>query len=296
MKSSKLHKFCITLTGLICCTRISIAAVNDVFPGDYYPLPAKTNLISLYAFQRQQTGPYTQGEKRFNGQLDSTILAMRLVSFSQLGNTRLATTLVLPWVDARVSPVSLASDIGKQASGLADMRLGLTGWLINQPRQAHYLGISGMLIAPTGKYNTRQLLNPGENRWKFVLSGGWQKDIHKKLVVELSPEIVWYGKNPDFAGNQPLQQRPSYALTAYLRSRITPSWHLFIGGRLNAGGETLINGARQHNPTKNQRLMLGTSLFLPGNQQLVLRIGKDVRIENGFATDTEIVLRYQMSF
>jgi hypothetical protein len=272
------------------------AAVNDVLPGDYYPLQPGQTTLAAYAYDRELRGPYANGRKTFDGRIDSSVLALRAARFFRVGDTTVAGVAVLPWSDSRVSPAPLATVLGEKAKGLSDLRLGLTTWLINDKTTAHYLGLSGMLIAPTGAYNARQTVNAGENRWRFVLSAGWQKDITPRFLVELSPEIAFYGDNNDYAGNRKLEQRSSVALTGYLRWRVTPAWHVHVGGQLNRGGETRINGVDQRNPANNERVMAGMSWFLPEQQQVILRLAKDTTIDNGFRTGREILLRYQKGF
>lgn len=272
------------------------AAVNDVLPGDYYPLQPGQITLAAYAYDRELQGPYAGGYKTFDGRIDSTVLALRATRFFQVGDTTLAGVAVLPWSDSRVSPAPLATALGDKAEGLSDLRLGLAVWLINDKATANYLGISGMLIAPTGDYDARQVLNAGENRWRYVLSAGWQKDITPRFLVELFPEIAFYGDNADYTGNHKLEQRTSHALTGYLRWRVSPAWHVHLGGQVNRGGETRINGVDQRNPANNERVMAGMSWFLPDQQQIILHIAQDTDIDNGFRTGREILLRYQKGF
>lgn len=272
------------------------AAVNDVFPGDYYPTQLGQTLLTLYAFDRTQTGPYMHGNKFLDGEINSQTFALRLTHGFLLGSMTATPVLVLPWVKGDITPAPLAAALGGGLQGVADMRIGLTLWPINDRERAIYLGLSAMLIAPTGDYDKTHILNPGENRWKALLSGGWQKDITPQLLIELSPEIVFYGDNKDYAGNRRLEQQRSAALTGYLRYRMSPAWHGYVGGQINRGGETRIANVDQHNPANNDRVMAGLTWFLPEGQQVILRAAKDLSIDNGFRTHREIALRYLKSF
>lgn len=272
------------------------AAVNDVMPGDYYPLQPGQSTLTLYAYDRALQGPYANSRKTFDGSIDSQVLALRAVHAFQFGDTTVAGVAVLPWSRTTVSPAPLATTLGASATGLGDLRLGLTAWVINDKANANYLGLSGMLIAPTGEYDRLQMLNVGENRWRLILSGGWQKDLTPRLLIEISPEIAFYGDNDDYAVSRRLEQKTSYALTGYLRYRTTPTWHVHVGGQLNRGGETRINGVDQNNPANNERVMAGMTWFLPGKQQVILRAARDTGIDNGFRLNREIALRYQIAF
>lgn len=271
------------------------AAVNDIFPGDYFPQQPGKMGVGIYAYERNSSGPYAGGRKLLDGAVDASILALRVNKAFRVGEAIVAPVMVLPWTHIDVEPAPLAALLGAKAQGLADLRLGVTTWLINNPDSAHYLGVTAMLVAPTGDYDSQRIINPGEHRWKMVLGGGWQKDITPRLLVELAPEIAFYGTNDDYAGGRRLEQEPSFALTGYLRYRISPAWHVHLGGQLNRGGETRIADVDQHNPANNDRVTAGLTLFLP-QQQIILRAARDTRIDNGLRTDLEIALRYQLYF
>jgi hypothetical protein len=254
------------LLSLLLPATASLAAVNDVMPGDYFPLPPGQTTLAAYAYDREFKRPYAGGRKTLDGNIDSNVLALRAARSFQVGDTTFAGVVVLPLSDSQVSPAPLATALGAQAKGLSDLRLGLTAWLINDKATANYLGMSGTLIAPTGDYDGRQVLNAGENRWRFVFSGGWQKDITPRFLIELSPEIAFHGDNNDYVGHRKLEQRSSVALTGYLRWRVSPAWHVHVGGQVNRGGETRINGVDQRNPANNDRVMAGMSWLLPEQQ------------------------------
>lgn len=272
------------------------AAVNDILPSDYYPIAPGTTTFSVYAFDREYAGPYARGSKQFDGRLDNTTYALRAVRGHQIGDTVFGLIAVLPWTDTKSSPALLHTALGREASGFADLRLGVTAWLVNDKDNANFMALSGMVIAPTGSYRDGQVLNAGENRWRYVIFGGWQKDLAPRWLFELSPEVVFYGDNDAYAGRRTLEQSPSYALTGYLRWRTQPTWHLFMGGQVNRGGETRIDGVKQNNPANNERLMAGMVWLLPDRQQLVLRVSRDYGMDNGFSMNREILFRYQKAF
>ena len=287
---------------LLICLALSLlaqplrASVNEVLPGDYFPLQPGDTSLALYFFDRNLSGPYAQGRKQFDGSIDSQTLALRLVNFFRVGDTTASTVVVLPWTTSEVSPAPLATRLGAKSTGFGDLRLGITAWPVNDRENANYLGITAMVIAPSGAYDHSQVINTGENRWRFVLGGGWQKDITPQWLVELSPEIAYYGDNDDYYKGHRLAQRTTYALTGYLRYRLNTTWHLYVGGQVNRGGETQINGVDLNNQANNDRLMAGVTWFLPERQQLILRAAHDTSLDNGFRASREIAVRYQKTF
>lgn len=272
------------------------AAVNDIFPGDFYPQGPGTTNIALYAFERQQRGPYVQGAKLFDRKLNHSILALRLTQTERVGDTTVAGVLVLPWLRSNLSAAPQLNSPSTETRGLSDIRLGITVWLINDREHAHYLGLNSMLISPSGAYDSGLLINAGENRWKLVFGGGWQKDLMPQLLVELAPEIVFYGPNPEYMKTHRLEQRSSQALTGYLRYRLNQTFHLHAGLQTNYRGQTSIDGIQQNNAAGNRRIMAGINYLLPEQQQITLRFAHDNSIHNGFRTESEIALRYLKSF
>jgi hypothetical protein len=293
----RLHRLAVSLLASLGCawTVAAAAAVNDVFPGDFFPSqPGRTN-VSLYLFDREQQGPYVGGKQQLDGRINVRLAALRIGHTRKIGEITTTGVMVLPWSHSEVEPPLLARAIGERAHGAGDLRLGVSSWLINDPATAHYLALAAMVSAPTGSYDRRQLLNIGENRWKYILLAGWQKDITPRLVIELAPELAFYGDNDDYLG-QRLEQAPTRSLTAYLRYRLTPAWHVHVGGQINHGGETRVAGVDRNNPAESKRVTAGISLQLPGQQQVILRLARENDMENGFAIRREVALRYLIGF
>lgn len=273
------------------------AAVNDILPGDYFPLAQGTSTLALYLYDREGHGPYVNGSMPLRGRLDTQIVALRLSHFFDLGGMPLSLVAVLPWASAETSPAPLAAALGRRASGMGDIRLGATRWLLADRARGDYLAVSALVSLPTGEYEDRQAVSIGENRSKFTLNFGWIKTLSPLYVVELIPEVAWYGTNDDYLGGNRLEQKPSVALTGHLRYRATPHWQFHVGGQWNAGGETRVNGVDRNDAPETTRLMLGTTYVSDDRKnQWILRFANDVKTNNGFETRQEILLRYLRLF
>lgn len=278
-------------------TGASQAAVNDALPADYFPPEVGTSTFAVYAVNRQTVGPYKNGLKLIDGTVNTQISVVRVAHIVSLAGHPVALMGVLPWSQNSLGPAPLEKALGHEASGLADVRIGATGWLINNRDSGKYLGITGLVFFPTGAYTANQVLNVGENRHKFTFNVGWIQPLSSSFVLEVLPEIAWFGDNSNYLGGQTLSQSPAYALTSYLRFRANPSWQFHLGAQVNRGGETRINGIDQNNPPDNNRIMAGTTYLTDDKKsQWILRIAKDTNIKNGFATESEIMLRYLKPF
>ena len=94
-----------------------------------------------------------------------------------------------------------------------------------------------------------------------------------------------------------MEQKPSFALTGYLRYRANKNWQFHLGGQVNYGGETRINGIDQDNPPDNPRVTFGTTYQTDNRKhQWIARIARDTNIKNGFKTDGEVLVRYLYMF
>lgn len=267
------------------------AAVNDIFPGDFAALPEGAHAATLYYFHREFEGWHAKGEKRAPGTVRSDVAALRWVRYGRLGGFKVAPVAVVSASDTRVAEGPLRTALGTGAQGFGDLRLGASLWLIERPESGDFLGVTALLMPPTGTYRSGQALNIGENRWKATLNLGWVGKPAAKWTFDISPEIAWYGSNDDYVGERHLEQRPSWALTAYLRHHPRPGLQLFAGAQANGGGETRIDGIPQDNAAGNMRQYLGLAWVPAPSNQLALRYGRDSAIRNGLLNQHEVTLR-----
>lgn len=273
------------------------AAVNDVFPSDYAALAAGDVGVAVYAYERKADGPFRNGTRTAGNHLDSQVFALRITRTFDAAGTKISPVLVLSSARASIAPAALAQALAPERGGVGDLRLGATAWLIDDLVAGHWLAISGMVIAPTGSYHAAQPLNVGENRWRYILSGGWIRSvISRDLLFELSPEFVSYGNNDEYLTNRTRAQKPTFALTGYLRYRFSPMVHGHVGWQENRGGVTSVNGVSQNDVANNARAMAGVSIFLPDRHQLILRFAQDTKIDNGYRQDKELALRWLKLF
>jgi len=287
--------FCISAFFLI--SMPASAAVNDVFPTDYIALKDGTLNTTFYLGHREQQGPYVNGHKLFNGRIDSDLAAVRLSYHMNVGeHYTFAPVAVMTWVNSSSGPNALSRAIGDETKGMIDLRLGGSFWFLRDFEKRQYGAVSLFAALPTGHYDEAQILNTGENRWKWILSGGLMFPVGDRLVIDLSPEIAWYGDNNDYLRHHRLEQEISYALTGYMRYRITPDFQLLTGAQINRGGATSIDGKDLNNAPENTRLSLGVLYLTPDRDQWQLRYSHDSSAEYGFKTSNEVILRLTTEF
>lgn len=274
------------------------AAQNDIFPTDYVANRPGDFVATLY-LSEMESGSYHRNEtKLLNETLSTSLQALRLGYTTQFNGFTTAFTLVGLHAKNTFEGSTLETLYPKTTSGYGDIRLGITTWLVNDPKKMEYFAITPMISIPVGTYDSSRLVNIGENRYKGTLSAGYVNRFwdgeYGELFVEFSPEIAFFGDN-DNAQGEKIEQKPSFALTGYLRYRPIPITGFFIGYQINRGGETIINDVRQNDEPNNTKLMFGGAVFTYGTQ-IILRHAEDISIENGFKSDKQTTLRFQWMF
>lgn len=273
------------------------AAVNDLLPNDFYALPAGTTSAATYLFDRHQTGTYVNGRQLGEFKIDSTIGAVRLSHTTVAGGWKLGPVMVVSAADIALSGSSAPASVDHRRAGLGDLRIGGTLWFIDQPAARHFLALNLMTLWPTGDYDRRELANAGENRRRHALTLGWIRGLTDNLTLELAPELAWYGSNKEsFPGTVEIRQARTLSLTGYLRYRFTSNWQGFVGGQLNEGGETHLNGIAQDNPIEGRRLYLGAIHALDSSNSLNLRYASDTSVRTGLKMTRELLLRWVHNF
>ena len=109
-----------------------------------------------------------------------------LVHAEQLNGKTVAGALVLPASQVTTDPAAVRTALELHAEEPEVLRMGVTFWPINEPQRDQHLGLMAMVIAPIGQYDRRQVLNASKNRWRLVLGGGWQREVTRRFLVDLS--------------------------------------------------------------------------------------------------------------
>ncbi len=282
---------------LLFCLYISTvnAAVNEVIPGDYEAPAIGINLATLYLAQRKMAGPYVGGNKLTNESVTSLITAVKLTATIDVGGYTVCPMIALPYSVTKSNGDTMSAIIGHESSGFADIVVGATGWLINDKQKNQYLAATLLFFAPTGEYNSQQLLNIGENRYKSTLNIGYIQKISDNFLIELSPELAVYGDNSDSLRRK-IEQNPSYALTTTLRYNQTPQLTLFSGFQQNYGGETIVNSVAQNDASRMQKATAGMYYYTLGGTQILLRYAKEFGTQDGMRITDDFLLRFQWWF
>lgn len=272
------------------------AAVNDVFPADYIAMPEGVSTASLYYFDRTQTGPYSNGQNVRDWKMHSRIAAVRLTHSMRVAGMTFSPLLVVPYSDSEISGAGIPAAIRRSTGGMPDSRVGVALWFYNDAQLRRYLAVNATLLIPTGSYDANASLNPGENRYRRVLSLGWIHGFGDNVTLDVTPEIAWYGDNTRYQGSKCLEQAPTYAVTGYLRYKLNPDWQPFIGYQANRGGETRVNSVAMNDAINSDRLYLGGTYRFNPSIFVNFRYTRGLNFVNGFVLSDELALRINKLF
>ncbi|MFV5661908.1 transporter [Acinetobacter pittii] len=264
----------------------------DVNTADYTALPENTNLFLVYLQYNNADKYYTKGTVVDNSTLKSNIGVFRFIHFLKFGNITLDPQFLLPF--GRIYDSKVADNSLNDASGVGDPLIGATFWLINQPNKGvsgRYLGITPLITLPWGDYNKNDILNIGENRFKYNLQLGWVEPLYKNLSFELMQDIVWYGDNNLESGGKKLSQNETYQTQLNFRYDINSEQRLALGYSIKTGGKQFVNNFYSGIDTNSQQLRLEYQKMISPKIQLSGQFIKDTEINNGFKNDYGLNIR-----
>lgn len=271
------------------------AQAVDMDAGDYTALPPGTNLAMGYYQFATRDALYSDGNKApINAGLDSHIGILRGVHFTEIGGFTVDPQFLLPI--GKLEGKDDTSSLG-DASGIGDLTLAATVWLLNEPESNTYFGITPFVYAPTGSYDQKDALNLGENRWRYALQAGYITGLTPKISLDLAGDVTFYGENDKYgAAKATLKQDPSYQLQSFFRYHMTSQWDLRAGLSHTLGGETSVDGVDQGDRMSYTKMTLGTAWFATPSLQLLANYGRDLSVKNGFKEKHRINLRVLKAF
>lgn len=278
----------------IACAPLAAHAI-DVDHADFVPAPAGTTVGLIYAQHAERNALYANGQ-RTTGEprLASDVGIARLVHYMSVGGLTVAPQVLVPF--GKLNAGRDISALG-ETSGVGDIILASPVWVINDASTQTYLGISPYLFLPTGSYSSGRALNLGENRWKANLQVGLAKGLGGKWSVDLTGDVMVHGKNDNFgAAGATLKQDPLYQGQAYLRYQLAPTATAFVGLSQTWGGKTRVNGVLNDDEARQRKFSVGGSYFVGPKTQLLMSVGRDLRVENGFKENARLNLRLLQVF
>ena len=294
------NNFGIRLVCCLFCTLLTytVCRGQDLSPRAYTITPVHSNAVVL-------TDSFFSGNLAFNGAVPITdatasvnvpILSIyhSLNFFGHSANI----TASLPYGVGNFEGTVLGKETNVYRSGMFDsvyrFAVNLKGGPAMDIRefmkyeQKTVLGVSLRVVAPTGQYDSRKLINYGANRWAFKPEFGYSRRFGHWIMDGYAG--VWlYTRNPEFFSRndyvsivQVQTQDPIVALEGHLSYDVRPRLWVSLDGNFWRGGRTSLNGVE--NPLtlqKNSRLGVTGSVPLTRNQSVKLSYNRGTYIRFG---------------
>lgn len=273
---------------LVCaCLLLPSIAHADNNMRDYLPAPAGTLLNLVYYFHISGDTANVDGHKAADVDFDEDLFLLREVYYFNLGPFLANAQIIVPFGHASLE---VGGD-DQSSSGLGDIMLLSTLWLVNQPENDLYLAFSPYLFLPTGEYDNDQTLNMGANRWafrgEFNLTKGFEVVPDHKLYFEVTTGLDVFSRNDDFLDGHDMDQDPLFNLESHLSYDLTKTVAASLDYYGHWGGSVDVDGDDVEDSETNSQTLGGTLTwgFAPGWQALA-QYRHDVYNENGIEAQT----------
>ncbi|RTL54216.1 MAG: transporter [Rhodocyclaceae bacterium] len=261
-------------------------------PGDYAALPAGVDLGIMY-YQHTERDKYYSNGKQLPGtvRLDTDIGLARWVHFTKIGDYVADPQIIIPFGSVKLKDGSAIGAPALSASGVGDPLVGGTLWLVNNPEQKKWFGVSAFASLPMGNYDQNKgPVNVGQNRWKGIFHAGYVAALSDQFILDVIGEYAVYGDNDKYAGAK-LTQDASQSLQAHLRYVLSATSHLALSYYHDFGGETKINGVAQKDSMDNGRWLATYATFVAPTVQIQVQAGQSAKVDNGFKESSRLNLR-----
>jgi hypothetical protein len=185
----------------------------------------------------------------------------------------------LPYVRGNASGTVFEERQAVTRSGLGDVRLRFSTNLLGGPalkpkefssfKPRALLGASLSVVAPTGQYDPRRLVNLSTNRWAFKPEVGLSKPLGR-WTLELVGGVWLFTENREFFGGAVRKQKPLASFQSHLIYTLRPRMWLAADATYYTGGRTIVNGVINADRQANGRL--GATYSLPLNQRQSIKV------------------------
>lgn len=177
-------------------------------------------------------------------------------------------------------------------TGIADPSLYFTINLSGAPalsfkefrdyQQKTIVGLTFLLTAPVGEYDSDKLLNIGTNRWSFEPEIGLSHALGN-WTLEGSAAVTLYTDNDDFDNGKTREQEPIYNLQGHVIYSFQSGIWLAVGATYFTGGRTTVDGVVKNDLQQNWRT--GFTLTLPINRNHSIKLFGSSGVSTRTGTD-----------
>lgn len=277
------------------------ACGQELEPGAYSPAPVGYQ-IGLLSDSRNSGDVSLDPSSAVSGtRADVDVYAAGYVrSLDAMG--RAATVAAgLPYVRADVNGLYFGQPASAHRSAFGDAAVRFAVNLYGAPALAPrdfaayqrdtIVGVSLVIVAPTGAYDDRLLVNVGNHRWATRPELGVSK-VLGKVTLESDVGAWFYTDNRDYLGGKTRSQTPVTSVQAHAIYTFYPRAWLSIDANYYAGGRVTVNDHVTAGAQHNSRAGLTGALPIDAHQSLKLSYSRGARVTLG-GDFTTFALSYQ---
>ncbi|MEH6568262.1 MAG: transporter [Halioglobus sp.] len=259
---------------------------QELTPRAYWPAPTGTQVATIgYSYVSGDTIP--DPSLPLTG-VDSKIgsLTVGYLQTLDLWGRTANVTLELPYSDGETDgETDFGLTLAQDYKGMGDAALSLSVNFMGAPAMnaqefaalraspGPILGGSIKIVAPTGSYDSDNLINVGANRWALKAELGFIAPLAPKWLFELDLGVWMFQDNDDFLGFTK-EQNPITAIQAHL-VHILPrgTWASFDASYYKGGRSTLA-GRRLDDLQRDSKI--GVTLVYPFAHKQAVKVGYSV--------------------
>ena len=252
---------------------------QELEPGAYSPAPTGANIVVVADSINSGDVTFDPSLPVTNGHANINAAATGYVrTFGFLG--RSASIAVLePYLRGNFEGLYLGQPENVHRAAFGDPSLRLAINLFGAPAMTPkefgsyqpetVIGMSLVVVAPLGAYNSAQLINVGSNRWSFKPEVGVSRSSGP-WTLEADAGAWLFTDNTDFAGGKVRAQDPIGSAQMHAIYTIQPRMWIALSGTFYVGGRTTINGMQNFDLQQNTRF--GVTFALPLTQQQSVKL------------------------
>jgi hypothetical protein len=280
-----------------------ISSAIDLQPNDIVaPLPGKNHAMISYVnaesgtFYRNGSAVSTRPFASPNISLQSAIA--RVSTSYSVKDLPAVSYLQIPY--GTIQPAGSLANY-PASTGVGDLTFATAIWPYADRINRKYFAVAGYLTAPTGSYNSQQVFNTGENRYRSDIQMGYQQPIIENLDGMIAVDTMWFGGNSQCAAaclsanNTSLNQKPLTSTQLGPIYKINQNYTVGASYFYVAGGATTIGNTYQNNVVNTQRFLLSALAYYPFGR-ISLQYGRDMEIKNGFVETRRLAIRFTTEF
>ena len=273
---------------------------QELTPRAYWPSPAGTRVATIgYSYVSGDTIPDPSlPVTGVDSKIDNLSVGYRetLDLWGRTANV----TLELPYSDGDTEG---GNDFGetlvRDYKGLGDATVSLSVNFMGAPAMnaqefaalraspKPILGGSIKVVAPTGRYDSDNLINVGANRWAIKAELGFIAPLAPKWLFELDLGVWMFDDNDDFLGFTK-EQKPITAIQTHLVHRFSRGLWASLDASYYKGGRSTIAGKRLDDLQRDSKI--GMTLVYPFARKHAVKVGYSVGSINDSDEDFDVWL------